>query len=382
MTQATLAILHVLAPADVGGLERVVEALASGHQARGHRVAVAAVFAPGRAEPPLLASLRRSGVDVRPVALAGRSYLRERASIARLCRDMHPAVVHTHGYRPDVLDAGVARRLGVAVVTTVHGFTGGGWRNRLYERLQVRAYRRFDAVVAVSRPMAAQLALAGVPGDRLHCIANAWAGTTPVLSRDEARRILGLPASGFVIGWVGRFSAEKGPEVLVRAMPWLSDLPVTAAMVGDGPARAAAQADAARLDVADRIAFPGPVPDAAGLLPAFDVFALSSRTEGTPIVLFEAMAAGVPLVAAKVGGVPDVVGDAEALLVPSGDPRALAAAVRSVAAEPAAAAARAAAARRRLETAFAADQWLDRYEALYRAVRRTPAARLVDPPAR
>jgi len=353
-------------------MERVVEALAAGHQRRGHRVAVAAVFTPGRAEPPLLASLRRSGVDVHPIQLPGRRYLRERVTIGRLCAALRPDVVHTHGYRPDVLDAGVARRYGAPVVTTVHGFTGGDWKNRLYEYLQVRAYRRFDAVVAVSRPMTEQLARAGVPAERIHCIPNAWAGEAPTLSRDAARRALGLPATGFVIGWVGRFSREKGPDVLVQAMPWLADLPVTAAMVGDGPARAAAQAQATRLGVADRIAWPGAVPDAARLLPAFDVFALSSRTEGTPIVLFEAMAAGVPVVASRVGGVPDVVGDAEAVLVPGENPRALADALRGVIADPASAGARAGAARRRLETEFAAEPWFEQYEGLYRAVQKAP----------
>ena len=95
--------------------------------------------------------------------MPGRAYLRERAAIARLLREVRPDVVHTHGYRPDVLDAGVARGQGIAVVTTVHGFTGGGWKNRVYEWLQCRAFRRFDAVVAVSRPLVGLLERRGHP---------------------------------------------------------------------------------------------------------------------------------------------------------------------------------------------------------------------------
>jgi len=367
-------ILHVGAPADVGGLERVVLALASGLRRRGHRVAVAAIVTPGRPEPPLLAALRENGVELSVLAIADRRYHRERRAVQSLCRALRPDVVHTHGYRPDVVDAGVARGLRIPTITTVHGFTGKDWRSRLYERLQVRAFRHFDAVAAVSRPQVDFLVGRGVRPERIHLVRNAWMGSAPPLSRDAARRALGLASAGYQIGWVGRFSREKGPDVLVRAMVLLADLPVSAVMLGGGSGLPAVRAEAARLGVLDRIAWPGQVPDAAALLGAFDLVVLSSRSEGTPIVLFEAMSAGVPVVASRVGGVPDVVGDNEAVLVPADDPGALAAAVRSVMADPDAARMRAAAARRRLASVFALEPWLDRYEAIYEAVRSAPVA--------
>ena len=95
---------------------------------------------------------------------------------------------------------------------------------------------------------------------------------------------------------------------------------------------------------------------------------LSSRTEGTPVVLFEAMAANVPIVTTGVGGVPDVVSPAEAALVRSEDPVALAAEIRGVHADREAAARRARAAHARLERDFGVAPWLDRYEAIYRLV--------------
>src|SRR6266566_158231 len=144
------------------------------------------------------------------------------------------------------------------------------------------------------------------------------------------RRPLGIPRDGFVVGWVGRLSHEKGPDVLLDAIPHLRDVPLGVSVVGTGAQRAALQERARDLGLNGRVRWHGVVPDADRLFPAFDVFVLSSRTEGTPVVLFEAMAANVPIVTTGVGGVPDVVSPAEAALVRSEDPVALAAEIRGV----------------------------------------------------
>ena len=367
-------ILHILAPAAVGGLERVVGSLAAGHRALGHQVYVAAVLEPPASNHPFVRDLIGRNVEVEPIEVAPRSYFAERRAIAQLCRRVRPDIIHTHGYHADVLDAGVGRRLGIPTATTVHGFTGGDWKNRLYERLQRRAFRRFDAVVAVSRPLGDALRDGGVSPDRLHVIPNAWGGAVSFLERPAARRELGLPPQGFRIGWVGRMKHEKGPDVMLEALALLRDAPVTLSMLGDGDMTAALRARADTLDVTTQTTWHGSLQEAASLLRAFDVFVLSSRTEGTPIVLLEAIAAGVPVVATTVGGVPDVVSAAEALLVPSDDPASLAAALRDTLANPDAAAVRARAAQRRLEREFAAQPWLARYETLYRAIAKRPAA--------
>ncbi len=368
-----MTILHVLDLGEIGGLLRVVQALASGHRARGHAVHVAPVMHEDRSRHPLLDRLRDAGVFVHPVIVPPRGYAAERRRMADLCRRLRPHVVHTHGYRPDLVDAGVARALGIPVVTTVHGFTGGGLRNRVNEWLQRRALPRFDAVVAVSRALAGELVRDGAPHGRVVTLPNAWLPATPPLTRDAARRELGLGDDAIHVGWVGRLSHEKGPDVLLDAVAQLADLPILASFLGDGPERPRLEQRAAALGVTDHVRWHGIVDDAARVVSAFDVFVLSSRAEGTPIALFEAMAAGVPIVATRVGGVPEVVSAAEAILVPPGDPRSIADAIRAIAAGPEAAAARAAAARRRLETDFAAGPWLDRYENLYRQVHRAPA---------
>jgi glycosyltransferase involved in cell wall biosynthesis len=365
-------ILHVVAPADVGGAEAVVHSLAVGQRGQGHDVHVAAVLEQDRHDHPFVTPLLEAGVGVFPLILPPRRYLRERSQVAELCRRLRPDVVHTHGYRPDVVDAGAARRHGIPTVTTVHGFTGGGRKNRFYERLQRLAFRRFDAVVAVSRLQAGFLLEDGVPAERIHCVPNAWPQNGAILDPAAARERLGVPNGCFHVGWVGRLSHEKAPGVLIDALPHLTDLPILVSILGDGRQREALEQRAAQLGVAKRINWCGTVQGASSLFSAFDVFVLSSRTEGMPMVLFEAMAAYAPIVATCVGGVPDVLSAKEALLVPPEDPGTLAAGIRSVYVQDSDACARASQAHRRLEE-FALRPWLARYEDLYREVQSSAA---------
>ena len=361
----------MVAPGAFGGLERVVQLLSAGLGTLGHEVNVAGVASPGdeAANRAFLAPLSTAGVQTHALVVPGR--LAERAAIAELCRKVRPDVVHTHGYRPDVLDAGVARRLGIPVVSTVHGYTAGGWRNRLYLWVQSRALKRFDAVVAVSQPLVSRLQGAGIPATRIHEVPNAWGSNgdaTPPLDRREARGVLGLDPDAFVVGWVGRLSHEKGADVLLDALSYLKDLPLVVSIVGDGAERRPLAARAQGLGLNGRLHWHGAKPDAGRLFSAFDVFVLSSRLEGTPIVLFEAMAAGVPIIASAVGGVPHVVSPDEAMLLPPERPQALANEIRAVYRSADAARRRARAARVRLESAYSIGPWLERYQAIYRSV--------------
>ena len=358
-------VLHVVAPGDVGGLESVVGMLATGHRRAGLDVRVAAVLSGGGGEA-FVERLTARGVPVTPLRVGARAYLAERAALTRLLRDFPAEVVHTHGYRTDVVDAGVGRRAGAATVSTVHGFTGGSRKNRLNERLQEWSLRRFDAVVAVAAPIVDRLVRRGVPRERIALLPNAYAPRTDLLARAEARAALGLPADRPVVGWIGRLSREKGPDVALRTLALVPHAGVHLSMVGEGRERDALTELASKGGLGDRVRWHGAVPDAARYLRAFDAVLLSSRTEGTPIVLLEALAAGVPVVATRVGGIPAVVDDGiEALLAGSEDTDALAAALASTLANPDAAAARVEAGRARMARDHDEGQWLAAYSRLY-----------------
>jgi glycosyltransferase involved in cell wall biosynthesis len=364
-------ITHLLAPGDAGGLESVVRMLALGQLARGHPVQVVATRERGASGSPWLEELRAGGVLVLELRLPGRAYVRESREIRAAFLAFRPDVVHTHGYRSDVIGGWVARRLKVRTVSTVHGFTGGGWKNRLYERIQMTAFRRCDAVIAVSRPLFGSLEAAGVPSSRLVLLPNAFA-PDHLLSRVEAREVLGLPADTPIIGWVGRLGREKGADVIIRALPALMDLPLQVSFLGDGAERSRLELLARELGVTPRIRWHGVIPGAGRLARAFDLFVLSSRTEGTPIALFEAMGAGTPVVATAVGGVPDVISPEQGWLVPSDDPVQLAAAIREAWSDPDLRRAKSEAASRRLAEYFDPGSWLDHHERLYRTLAGVP----------
>lgn len=366
-TGQALRIVQLTAPGRFGGLETVVQQLSAGLHRRGHAVRVLCRLDTGvdPDEHPLVRALRRSGVDVEAFSLPHRAYFAGCREITRRLRAFGADIVHTHGYHADVIGALAARAASVPRVATAHGFTGGGWKNRLFEALQRRSYRSAAAVIAVSEPLAERLSRDSRISRAVTCIPNAWARSTHRLEREAARQELGLSSDAVVVGWVGRMTREKGPDVAVAAVSDPAAAHLTLCMVGEGPMRADLSGSAADGGGA-RVVWVGAVADAGRLFSAFDVLLLSSRTEGTPMVLLEAMDAGVPIVATSVGGVPNVLGPAEATLVPPEDPAALCAALLEMLADDEMARQRAVRASSRLDEEFGADSWLAAHEAIYR----------------
>ena len=357
-------VLHILAPAREGGLERVVSMLSAGQREKG--VHVVAVIEPGEAaEHPFITRMKALGIPSSAIEVGSRSYRKEYHLLGDLITRFKPAVVNTHGYRCDVIGATAARRNGVAVVSTVHGFTGGGIRNRFYEVIQCYALRRADAVIAVSAPLVERLKSAGIEGENIYVIPNGFAPQSALLDRIAAREELGISGEDFVVGWVSRMSREKGPDVMLEAIAATDDS-IRLSMIGTGPELHRLTDQARRLRVMPRVKWHGSIANAGRLLRAFDAVVLSSRTEGTPIILLEAMHASVPIIATRVGGTPDVVSSDDAILVPAEDPQAIAEAISEVRRDPAGARSRTAHAQQRLISRFGAEQWLTAVDSAYR----------------
>ncbi len=368
-------ILHVIAPCELGGAERVVHDSALGQRNRGHAVSVMALLAPDAADPWLVTALRANEVPTFTCRSSRRGYLAEIKAIRHRMRETRADIVHCHAYRGDVLGRLAAVGLPAALVATAHGFTGGGLKNQCYEWLDRRALRRFDAVIAVSAQLETRLESSGVPHEKLNLVQNAFL-PLPLLPRSQALDKLGLDRSRTTIGWIGRVEWEKGADVLVEAVALLERSGVQTAVVGDGREREKNELATHRLGIADTVRFTGSIPNAGELLAAFDVVVLSSRTEGLPISLLEALSAGVPVVATAVGEVPAATANGRfAQLVPSEDPTALAAAIDRVLAQEGQAEDIARQAAEWVRQRFGSDAWLDRIDTTYQLALRHRANR-------
>jgi glycosyltransferase involved in cell wall biosynthesis len=369
MTEPTR-VLHVLSPAPIGGAESVVLELTAAMQTPSLQAGIA-VIGVDIAAHPFVAAARQRALPVEGTSMHRYRYVAQARAVAGMVRRGGVHVIHTHGFKADVIGGMAGWLTRRPTVSTLHGFTGSGVKTGLLDRLARRAHQRASALIAVSAPIREELIRRGMPAERVHVIPNAVQAPHAPLTRAAARHELGVNAATPRIGWIGRLSSEKGADVFLHA---LAEIPTgvawQASIIGDGPEAPALRTLCHALGLEARVEWHGVRAAAATLLPAFDVLVLSSHTEGTPMVLLEAMHAGTPIVATRVGGVPDMLGAGQALLVPPAIPSALAEAIAATLADPDAARARAALARREARATFGMDAWVTRHDALYRSLRR------------
>jgi glycosyltransferase involved in cell wall biosynthesis len=357
--------LHVISPLPAGGAETVVLNLTTGLQAAGHPAVIAAIIGESDSDHPFVAAARLRGIEVAEIREGHRRYDRQTAAIGRAAAAHGVGVIHTHAPLADVMGHWAARRTGLPSVSTLHGFTVPGRRTMLYDIAVRWAHRHADAIVAVSTPIVSRLEQRGVRRDHIRLIPNAWHPGASPLDAAAARRELGVDPGIPHVGWVGRCAFEKGADVLIDAITALRHPSICFSIIGDGKLRPEIEARARAAGVMNQIRWHGTIPSAERILRAFDMLVLSSRSEGTPMVLLETMAANVPIVTTSVGGIPEMLSSGEALLVPPECPDLLAAAIRNSLDKPDAAAERAAKARARIDSDYSASSWIERHIALY-----------------
>lgn len=314
MAATEMRIVQLINPAMFGGIETVVTELAKGLHDSGASVLTVAVVDQGADTPRMVDELSRLGVAVDVVSVQPRRYLREIELIARSIRRFSATVVHSHGSRMDTMARYARRRAAARWVSTLHGFCGGDLKNRAYEYIQLRSVRDADTVVAVSRSVHARALQAGVRGARLMTIPNAAPPLQP-RSRAEALAALGLGPQRRWIGWVGRLSVEKDPILFAQTIRALAASGFGGVVVGDGPLLSQLKTDFDDLIREGRLVLAGRRTGSGTLMAAFDALLVTSVTEGTPMVVLEAMNCGVPVVSTSVGGVPDMIEQGAGVLV-------------------------------------------------------------------
>lgn len=275
--------------------------------------------------------------------------------LTRMMRTYQPDLVHTHTTTAGGLGRIAARRARVPVVVhTFHGHVLSGYLSGPQTRLLTAAERylarRTDALVTVSHRVRDELLALGIGRPEQWHVVPLGLELGELLAGPAAagpsRAALGLPAEGLLVGIVGRLAAIKDHDTFLAMAAHLAagqmaagqmgagHPDVTFVVAGDGGLRAALEAKASRL-LGDRVRFLGWATDLTILYGALDVVVLTSRNEGTPVALIEASAAGRPVVATDVGGVPEVVRDGETgFVVPAADPGAAAARVSQLLEDP------------------------------------------------
>jgi glycosyltransferase involved in cell wall biosynthesis len=305
--------------------------------------------------------------------------LRDIAATVSLTRRMFRGqydIVHLHSSKAGIVGRLAARLAEVPVVVhTVHGWGFNDEQHRLvsstYQSLERACARWCDALVVVGSPYRDEgLALGIGEPSQYHLIRSGieiGAYRDVQVDRAAMRASLGIPADAIVIGNVGRLSPPKCPELMVQAFARLATRHANAhlVLVGDGWQRAEVEAEVARLGLTPRVHLLGLRRDVPELLRTFDVFMMSSSREGLPRTLPQAMAAGLPVVATHVGGIPDAVHEGETgFLVPSGDVAALADRLERLVSDPALRVRLGEGGRRRVEE-FSVETMVRRTEALY-----------------
>jgi len=377
-------IARVLTRLNLGGPARQVLASDPLLCVRGHELVVFA-GEPEPGEGDLFDALRERGVDARRVPGLARGWsvagdLRARRFLRRELEDWGPQVLHTHASKAGALGRTAVRRMsGVARVHTFHGHVLEGYFGAGISRglaaLERRLARETDRVVAVSHATADDLVRLGITAEEKLVVIPPGIDLEPFLALERRcgalRALLGAAAEVFLVGVVGRLAEVKRPEWALEVLELLGARhpSLQVVFVGDGELRGLLERRIRALpgELRSRAHLVGALPDMPAVLSELDALLLTSRSEGLPVALIEAGAAGLPVVATRVGGVPEIVAEERTGLL--GDtPDELAFALSKLIEAPDQARAMGSRARLRVASRHGAVALAERLERLYTAV--------------
>ena len=297
-----------------GGPDKTILLSAARHDPAAFRVHLAYLRGEGDRKFNIGDRARAMELDYSEIRESGRFGLGTLRQLSRMIRERRIDVVHAHEYKTDVLAYLLSQRhRDVAFMSTAHGWVTKTRKLALYNRLDLWTLKRFPRVVAVSGATRGRLVEYGVPESRITLIHNAideQAWSRQAVGED-ARGALGVPREAKLVGTITRLAGEKDLTTFLEVARRVLDVIPEAyfVIVGEGPQRDEVLADCARLNLNERVIFPGYRSDLPQVYAALDVHLITSLTEGLPNNLLEALSMSVPTVSTRVGGIGEIVED-------------------------------------------------------------------------
>jgi glycosyltransferase involved in cell wall biosynthesis len=369
-TGGDLRVCHVIHSLRQGGAEHVLVSLAAVARTAGLTVSVLSLMPDD--DLPYADDLCRLGLEVRSLGLGTRWDARGLQRAVRTVEELRPDLLHTHLKHADLVGTYVSRRLGVPMVSTLHLIEEvqrpvARLKRRLAAQARLRAAARTITVSDAQRDW--YLATFRADAARVTTVRNGVPAPPQPRSQErrELRAALGASATGAVVSMVSMMRPEKGHADLLAALDHVpAEIDLRVVLAGDGPCRPTLEATVAASEgLRRRVVFTGFVGDVDALFAASDVIVQPSHHDALPTALIHGLAAGVPIVATRVGGIPEIVGREAGLLVPRQDPEALGAALTAICADAGLRDRLGAGGRRRFEAGFEAGAWARRLREVY-----------------
>lgn len=367
MEMAPFRVLQLISSGGQYGAENMLLALAAQLQRDECHTVVGVFCNLHRPNTQVLAGAAEMGLVTEVIECKARIDLGAVGRIRRVIRKHGITVLHTHGYKADLYGYLAARGEAVPIMATCHNWPGKSLSLRVYSFLDRLVLRRFPVVAAVSENVVAKLRSFRVDEGRIRLVPNGIPVETFRRAQPKLRDELGAPARK-IIGAVGRLDVQKGFQDLLRAAATvLKSFPdALFVIVGEGPYRSELEQLARNLQIEQNVHFTGQRQDMPEVYASFDVFVLPSFVEAMPLTILEAMAAARPVIATRVGAIPDVVTDGQAgLLVAPGEASELARTIVRVLSEPGLSSRLAACAEDRAARLFSAEAMARNYRELY-----------------
>ncbi|WP_144821949.1 glycosyltransferase family 4 protein [Marinobacter piscensis] len=376
---STLRVLQFITPAGFYGAERWVLALANNM----NRDSVICDLAVTRESPEQDLSVaeyypRSEDQQIHYLDMRGRFDIRVVKRLCDVIRNNGIDVIHTHGYKSDILGLLAAKRTGIVCVSTPHGFSGNvSFKLATFIRMGTHMLRYFDRVVPLSEELMEDMKRFKVPAHKTVFIRNGVDLTEIDAVMKKLPPDQKADSDSRVIGFIGQMIPRKNIADLIDAFDRLykQNPDLRLQLLGDGSQRSELESQAAESGCANAVEFLGFRSDRLELLSRFSLFVMTSSLEGIPRCMMEAMAVGVPVVAYDIPGVDQLVEHGKTgMLAPFGDKAALAECCNQVLGDPALADRLSHNARELVNARFSAARMADEYESLFRKLVGEPTA--------